>query len=62
MSQEFVSLLSSKPKIATFCWSQLSKADVQAFLKNLFVWPEVAISGWTNSHEFVPVTEKNNSA
>ena len=61
VSQEFVSLLSSKPKIATFCWpkwSQLSKADVQAFLKNLFVWPEVAISGWTNSHEFVPVTEK----
>ena len=61
VSQEFVSLLSSKPKIATFCWpkwSQLSKADVQTFLKNLFVWPEVAISGWTNSHEFVPVTEK----
>ena len=61
VSQEFVSLLSSKPKIATFCWpkwSQLSKAEVQAFLKNLFVWPEVAISGWTNSHEFVPVTEK----
>ena len=61
VSQEFVSLLSSKPKIATFCWpkwSQLSKAEVQTFLKNLFVWPEVAISGWTNSHQFVPVTEK----
>ena len=32
VSQEFVSLLSSKPKIATFCWpkwSQLSKAEVQ---------------------------------
>ena len=61
VSQEFLSLLSSKPKIATFCWpkwSQLSKAEVQTFLKNLFVWPEVAISGWTKSHEFLPVTEK----
>ena len=61
VSQEFVSLVSSKPKIATFCWpkwTQLSKAEVQTFLKNLFVWPEITISGWTNSHEFVPVTEK----
>ena len=35
VSQEFVSLLSCKPKIATVCWpkwSQLTKSDVQAFL------------------------------
>ena len=61
VSQEFLSLMSSKPKTAIYAWpkwNQLSKADTQSFLKNLFVWPEPRMLDWTNSHEFVPVTEE----